>query len=106
MRVYIAGPYTQGRVEDNVRNAVMAAEMLLNAGHHPYVPHLNHLWHLITPHTYETWLELDMVYLAQCEALVRIKGESPGADREIVFARTHNIPIFYGVENFLDFAAK
>jgi hypothetical protein len=87
MRVYVAGPYSKGDVVLNVRNAIAAADTLLAAGHTPFIPHLTHLWHLVSPKTYEEWLAIDLDWLKCCDALVRLPGESSGADREVVYAR-------------------
>lgn len=38
------------------------------------------------------------------EALVRIPGESKGADEEVAFANTLGIPTFFPVEGFLRWA--
>ena len=100
-RVYVAGPYTHGDVEANVREAIAASDMLLEAGYAPYCPHMSHFWHRQHPHDYETWMALDMAWLAQCDALIRLPGESPGADREVLFAQHHNIPVYYGWSEFL-----
>jgi hypothetical protein len=80
MRVYITGPYSKGDVVINVRNAIRIADLLLAIGHHPFVPHLTHLWYLISPKPYEDWLAIDLVWLRQCECVLRIPGESSGAD--------------------------
>jgi hypothetical protein len=95
MRVYVAGPYSKGGGAHNVRLALEAGETLLRRGYAPYVPHLNHLWHLVFPHGYETWLWLDMEYLETCDALLRLPGESPGADREVERAKSLGIPVYY-----------
>jgi len=94
MRVYIAGPYTKGDVAVNVRRALLMATRLLVMGHAPYVPHLNHLWHLIAPQLYDTWLALDMEWLTQSEAVVRLDGESEGADKEVAKAEELGIPVY------------
>lgn len=101
MRVYVAGPYTKGDVAQNVRDAILAADQLLQAGHAPFLPHLTHFWHLLTPHPWERWLNLDLEWLLLCHALVRLPGESVGADREVQYAMDHGLPIFIGVANFL-----
>lgn len=85
MKVYIAGPYTSGDVAVNVRRAIEAATVIAEAGHTPFVPHLSHFWHLVSPHSYEFWLEQDMAWLPVCEALVRLEGESNGADGEVAW---------------------
>lgn len=92
--VYIAGPLTHGDQFINVRRAVNTAELLKKIGFTPFCPHLGQLWHLIQPHTYEEWIEYDFSWLLKCDALYRIQGKSPGAEREVRFAEEHNIPVF------------
>lgn len=102
MRVYIAGPYTKGDVVENVRNAVLAGDEVFEAGYFPYIPHLSHLWHTIRLRPWEDWMALDLQWIEACDALIRIPGESKGADMEVVHARKHVIPVFYGVAAFLE----
>lgn len=99
--VYVAGPYTQGNVSENVRAAINAGDHLLGCGFAPYVPHLTHFWHLTSPHSYETWLELDLCWLAKCDALLRLPGESPGADQEVQFAVQNDIPVFHSLSTLV-----
>lgn len=101
MRVYIAGPYTRSDVAQNVRNAVHAADQVWALGDFPYVPHLTHLWHLISPHDYESWLELDLAWLNCCDCLIRLPGESAGADREVAEAQRLGLPVYLGIEAFV-----
>ena len=101
MRVYIAAPYTLGDVAVNVRNAIMAADRLVELGHQPYVPHLTHFWHLVSPKPYEFWLELDMTFLNHwAEALLRLPGKSSGADGEVERAKKIMIPVYYSIDEF------
>ena len=100
MRVYVAGPYSTGNLDHNLRTALKAAEALLKRGYAPYVPHLNHLWQLAFPHSYETWLRLDMKFLHVCGAVWRLPGESPGADREVRLAKLRRIPVCYSLTDF------
>ena len=93
-RVYIAGPYTKGDVAVNVRNAYEAASRLADIGFAPFVPHATHFWHLLSPRPYEFWLELDSQFLPICAAVLRLPGESTGADKEVELARILGIPIF------------
>jgi hypothetical protein len=99
--VYVAGPYTLGDVCENVRNAVEKGDILLRNGYVPYLPHLTHLWHMISPHPYETWIDLDLAWLARCDALLRLPSESPGAEKEIAAAKVLGIPVFYHVKDLL-----
>ena len=102
LRIYIAGPYSVGDPAANTLTAITEADKLLNAGYYPFIPHLSHYHHAILPHDYETWMELDFEYLAVCDVLIRLPGESPGADREVTLAKQRGIPVFYGVEAFLE----
>lgn len=105
-RIYVAGPYSQGDVVINVRQAVIAADMLRNAGFTPFVPHLSHLWHTISPRPYEDWLAMDLEWLEVCDALLRLPGESKGADMEVVRAMTLEIPVFYDMTALVEAANR
>jgi hypothetical protein len=94
-RIYIAGPYTKGDVALNVRRAFEAANSLANLGFAPFVPHATHFWHMLFPRPYDFWLAVDREFLQVCDALLRLPGESAGADSEEAFARELKIPIFY-----------
>lgn len=93
MKVYIAGPYSKGDVAQNVRTAITTADALAARHFCPYVPHLTHFWHLLSPKPYDWWLEYDAIWLLQCEAVYRIPGESNGADQEVRLAQTAGIPV-------------
>lgn len=101
-RIFIAGPYTQGDPVENTRRAVFVGRTLIEAGHAPYVPHLTHLWHLIDQQPYEVWIALHLAFLPTCEAVLRLPGESPGADGEVARARELGLPVYYSVESLLD----
>lgn len=100
--VYVSGPLSSsGYFIDNIRTALQAADRLLERGYAPYVPHLNCLWEVMTPYTYETWLQLDLDWILRCDALIRLPGHSPGGDREVVHALAHGIPVYFGLGVFL-----
>lgn len=92
-RVYVCGPYTLGDVADNVRVAIETAHILMNAGCAPYVPHLTHFWHIHRPRQYEEWIALDLEWLRLCDVVVRIPGQSRGADLECAEAARLGIPV-------------
>lgn len=98
VKVYIAGPYTKGDVAINVNRVIQAADKLLALGFIPYVPHLTHFWHLISPHPYETWLDIDNAFLVLCDCVLRLPGESSGADKEVELAKAKGIPVYYNIE--------
>src|ERR1700748_1714008 len=95
IRVYVAGPMTKGDYLQNVRMAIDAAQQLRDAGLYPYMPQMTTLWHLCHHRGYEDWMDQDFVWLEQCHVLLRLPGESSGADREMSHATKHNIPIFH-----------
>lgn len=103
MKVYIAGPLnSSGNVAVNIRNVLAAAEALVAKGHLPFVPHLNHFWHLVQPHPDEFWMAWDLAWLEVCDAILRLPGQSYNADTEVDHARRHNIPVFQRIEDILD----
>ena len=106
LRVYIAGPMKLGDAALNVRMAIDAGDAVLRGGHCPYVPHLNHYWQMIHPHTTDEWMEQDRRWLLTCEALVRLPGACVGADTDVRWADALRIPVFYGVNAFLAWARQ
>jgi len=98
MRVYVAGPITLGDYPTNIRNAINAGLELLKLGHSPYIPHLDFLLVLIQPMSFEQLLEWDKNWLLLCDSLLRLPGESKGADIEEAFAREHDIPVYYSIQ--------
>jgi len=99
VRVYLAGPYSVGNKEANVVTALIYAETLIKKGFCPYIPHLSHYWDLEYPHDYKFWLEYDEHWLAVCDCVLRIPGESVGADREMKFAINRGIPVCLDIES-------
>lgn len=97
MKVYVAGPYTQGDPVLNVRAAVEAADAIIEAGHVPYVPHLSMLWHLISPRPVDFWYGYDLLWLQECDAVLRIVGDSTGADNEVKEAERIGLPIYHSI---------
>jgi hypothetical protein len=99
-KIYISGPYSKHMV-DGTRNAIMAAEALRKAGYLPFVPHLSLLWDLVCPSPYEEWIDYDLAWLRHCNALLRLPGESPGADREVLLAQQLRIPVYYNIKEII-----
>jgi hypothetical protein len=94
MIVYVAGPYSGGDIAVNTRNAILAGEEVVKKGHIPFIPHLTHLWHMVCPHEENFWYDYDLVWLAKCDAILRLPGFSKGADREMAMAKQWGIPEF------------
>ena len=98
MIVYVAGPYSKGDVAVNIRKAIDRGMMINSLGHYAVVPHLTHFMHMIHPHPYEYWMELDERILIKCDCLFRIIGESSGADKEEILAKAMGIPVVHTME--------
>jgi len=96
-KIYIASAYALGSESDNVRISLDAANELITEGFAPFAPLLFHFQHMIHPQGHETWLELDVEWLSVCDGVLRLLGESSGADMEVEFARSNEIPVFYTI---------
>jgi Domain of unknown function (DUF4406) len=88
---FISGPYTQGDPVQNTRNAVLVGDELVAMGWSVFIPHLSLFWDMLRPHDYQFWLDHDIAWLLKCDALVRIPGESAGADAEESIARANGL---------------
>lgn len=103
--VYVAHPYTNPDPVENSHKAIKIADNLHNSGLVTcVVPHLTLMWHSITPHPPAHWYAYDFALLRRCDALLRMPGQSMGADDEEVFAEKYAIPCFYSPDTLLDWA--
>lgn len=96
--IYIAAPYTSNP-EENVKKALEAADIVFECGYIPYVPHLSHHWHSLSPKSYEQWMEMGQAVVERCDGVLRLPGRSPGADREVHYAILLGKPVYYGLED-------
>src|SRR3972149_7672907 len=92
-KVYIAGPYSQGDVITNIRTALSAAHLALDAGFIPFIPHLSAFWHLCYEQEKDMWLDYGKEWLQACDVVWRLTGPSEGADAEVALARELGIPV-------------
>lgn len=102
LKVYVAGPYTKGNVEQNVLNAIDASSELISIGLAPFCHHLSHYVDIIHPHSWQQWMDIDIEFLIDCDIVLRIPGESKGADLEVETANKAGIPIFYSIDEIKD----
>lgn len=102
LKVYVAGPYLSNPAR-GIRAAVDAADRILELGAIPFVPHLTHLWHLISPHSYEEWLGYGLEWLDGCDLVLRLPGVSDGVDQEVEHARRALIPVIFGIEDMVEY---
>lgn len=94
-RVYLSGPITLGDKAHNLKQATDAAKALILAGFSPLCPHLSMLyeWEAEVPHA--TWIDIDLPWVLVSDAVLRLPGQSKGADAECEFAFECDIPVFH-----------
>ena len=80
-----------------MRSAIQAGDYVSRFGHIPFIPHLTHFWHLLAPHEIGFWYSQDMAWLELCDAVLRLDGESTGADMEVARAKELGKVIYYSV---------
>lgn len=98
-RVFISGPMsTCGEPSANWREAAKAAGELLALGFSPYVPHVSWLLAAVAENPVDDWRGLALDWVGACDIVLRLPGESRGADAECKRARELGIPIFTSVE--------
>lgn len=103
IKVYIASPYTLGDVAINVKTQMDMADKLLDLGFIPFTPEYLHFQHMMHPRSYEEWMEYDKVWVLTCNCLLRLEGKSSGADEEVSMAKQAGIPVFYSVEELVEY---
>lgn len=95
---------TKGPFEKNLRQAIDAAHILLEYNIAPFVPHLNYVIETVYPKDYELWMLMDFAFIERCDALLRLPGESKGADREVIFAQNRGVPVFTSMSDLIEWA--
>ena len=93
-KIYISAPYSDNP-EENVKRVLKVADKLLEFGYIPVIPHLYHYWNKISPKPYETWIRLGKVLLQDCDLVLRLSGDSKGADGEVKLAHDLGIPVIF-----------
>lgn len=103
---YVAGPYVFPDPVENTNLTINLADRLDASGVlTACVPHLSLLWHIVCPHDADFWYDYDLALLHRCDCLLRIPGKSTGADNEVAFAEAHSIPVFYDVDELIEWAS-
>jgi len=92
--VYVAGPIT-GNPWGCVRLAADAFTWLRQLNLCPFLPQLSVLHEMVEPRGYDEWLSYDLDVIDHCHGLVRLPGESTGADREYEHARELGLPCLW-----------
>lgn len=102
IKVYFAAPYTNPDPEQNVKLYFEAVALycqindLCSAGHSVIVPVLPHAFHELHKHVerpYDEWMALDRELIKGCNCLIRLPGESTGAEQEVALARSMGLSV-------------
>lgn len=101
IKVYIASPYTKGDVALNVRTQIDCVDKLMGLGFAPFAPLYSHFQHMIHPRPYEDWIAIDLEWVTVCDCLLRLDGESEGADGEVEHAIANDKPVFYTIDDLI-----
>lgn len=102
-KVYIASPYTKGNKIENVKKQIDCASELIDLGFAPFAPLLSHFIYLKHPKGYPVWLKLGLEWIDVCDCLLRLEGDSPGADIEVDFALGIKKPVFYSMAQLKEY---
>ncbi len=114
--VYIASPYTKGGLAINVRAQHEIFDVLLDDGRClPYAPlAATHYQNIVFPRPYIDWITYDLELLDHCHALLRLpalyksphvdyhENRSNGADREVAKFKAQQKPVFFSIEDLMD----
>lgn len=96
-RIYISGPITKGDQRQNVANASEVFKELAAMGLAPLCPH----WSWFGQEydgvqlTHEQWMRIDKAWVEKADAILRIPGESDGADQEVAHADDHYVKVLH-----------
>jgi hypothetical protein len=106
--VYVASPYTkpEGKQLENTLNSFKVFNDLVKLDFIPFAPLTSHFIHECYPQDYKFWIDYDLEWLKYCDFLLRFPGESIGADNEVLFAEKNGIPVFYNIDDLVNFANK
>lgn len=126
--IYVAGPISKGSLTANIMKAHQAGMALFRAGLAVIVPHGSVFWGNRTvgsatdwsggrwdaflPEalpggtTHADWMGCDLEIVRRCDCVLRLPGESKGADMETALAAELGIPVFGGVEEVVRWARE
>lgn len=97
IKVFMSGPYSSDP-EGHFQNQNNVLDILLDLGFAPYAPLL---FHRANPRPYQDLLDLVIEWMESCDCILRLPGDSPGADAEIARANQLGIPVVYSIEELI-----
>ena len=100
--VYIASKYSFGDNFVNTQKQIEVANMLLDEGFIPISPLMNSVWYnMQKERSWDFWMGHDFHLLDQCECLLRLPGDSKGADMEVAYALEYGKKVYYDIESLI-----
>lgn len=97
----MAHPYSSDP-HGNVRRSMHKWDELMSIEAFDVInPLWSHAQHCEINRDYEFWLEYDLRLIERCDAVYRVAGDSPGADREVAHAQRIGVPVFSELSNLL-----
>lgn len=107
--IYVASPYTKGDPCINTHFQMQVFDRIAKDGRvDAYVPLWSHFQHSAFPLPYEKWLEYDKSIIPRLDGVLRLNADLPdlnyfqdkssGADGEVEWAKQHNLPVWYSIE--------
>lgn len=122
-RIYISGPISKGDLAANIRQADAAMLKLMKAGMAPFNPMLScyagacerdpvfdYVFAEATRNskldglTAEDWYGMDLAWVEVSDAVLRLPGESKGAEGEVAHATKRLIPVFHDADELIGWA--
>lgn len=106
--IFVAGPMsTSGEPGPNMHAAASAAALLLKNGFQPLIPHVTWILHAIRPDVpLELWWKWDRCWITKCDGVLRLDGNSVGADNECDWALQCGVPVFTGMVPLLEYFSE
>lgn len=99
MIIYIASPYSSYADKQAAVNVqIDAFAILRDLGHEPIAPLLSHYIDRRHPASYERWLQWCLAMVGVSDVVLRLPGDSDGADREVAEARRLGKPVVYSID--------
>ena len=111
-RVYVAGPYSADDVIGvftNMRRGMRLAYLVLQAGFAPFVPWFDYQFSLMGPVSLERYYQYSMPWLEASDAVIVQElgaAKSKGTQAEIARATELGIPVFYSLDELMQWGSE
>ncbi len=102
IKVFIASPYRTGDMSSNIRLQSDIYSGLMDLGFAPYGSIVSSLsQHIAHPKPHEEWVKIENEFISVCNCVLRVGGESKGADECVNYAKSLKKEIFYSINDLI-----